>query len=213
MLADLPVGTRSELELFDAGHEVGAIEVVTQNETEQVHLCYGTKAPLDHDERRFGFSLMTTMLGGGMSSRLFQEVREKRGLVYHIGCYPTLFPDAGALICYAGTRPDNMNGVVSIIGQEYARMAVEGPLDEELTRTKNYVTGNMTLGLESTERRMIVLGKGELKGLPHMELEEAINRYQAVSAREIRALAEEYLTDPVLALIGPVERDALTASI
>jgi predicted Zn-dependent peptidase len=189
---------------------------IMKKETEQAHIIYGMPGIPSGDDDRFAGALLDSALGGGMSSRLFQEVREKRGLAYAV--YATTMPYIGAaqFIVYAGTRPSNIEEVVSIVHRELAAAARAGLSAEELERVREYVIGHIVLSMESTSQRMLRLGKSAISETEMLSLDEVIARYRAVELADIARVAERVLAqEPTVAIISPREEaeaeSALTA--
>jgi predicted Zn-dependent peptidase len=164
-------------------------------ETEQYHLCLGGPGIPRGDERRFALRVLDTILGGSTSSRLFQEVREKRGLAYAVYSYASQFIDTGQIGIYVGTRPDNVSEALEVIGGELRRVAGEGVTAEELERARENVKGRTTLSMESTLARMNRLGSSLLMGVPILTLDEVLAEIDAVTLEDVGALAAE-LYDP-----------------
>ncbi len=207
----LPAGPRAARPAADSD---GArrLAVVTK-ETEQAHICYGFKGLHARHEDRFVLSMIDTVLGGGMSSRLFQEIREKRGLAYAVYSYSTLYEDTGQLTVYAGTRPDNAGEVLRLIQEEVARVAADGLTDEEIHRAKESIKGHIVLGMESTRNRMTRLGKGEVTHGDILSLDEIVSRIDSVEPSDITRVAGQLLTGAAtLALIGPITEESLSAT-
>ena len=147
------------------------------------------------DERRFALRMLDTILGGSTSSRLFQEVREKRGLAYAVYSYSSQFVDSGHVGLYVGTRPDNVIEAMDVIGTELRRIAADGVTEEELERARENVKGRTTLAMESTLARMNRLGSSLLMGVPLLSLDELLAATDAVTLEDVKALAAE-LFDP-----------------
>ncbi len=175
-------------------------------ETEQFHVCFGAPGISRADERRFTLAVIDTIFGGSVSSRLFREVREKRGLAYSVGSYTHEFVDRGFVAMYVGTRPDNVAEAAGIIGRELAKLHDGGITPDELDRAKEHVKGRMVLGLESTGARMGRLARGVLFDVPLLSLDEMLERVDAVTAEEVDALAAE-LYDPEAFAAACVGRD------
>ncbi|HEX8075043.1 MAG TPA: pitrilysin family protein [Thermoleophilaceae bacterium] len=163
--------------------------------TEQYHLCLGAPGIARADDRRFALRVLDTILGGSSSSRLFQEVREKRGLAYSVYSYVSHYADTGQIGIYVGTRPDNVREAMDVIAAELRRVVDEPVSDEELTRAKENVKGRMVLSFESTLTHMNRLGGSLLMGVPLMTLDEMIAAIDAVTLDDVSALAGE-LFDP-----------------
>jgi predicted Zn-dependent peptidase len=183
-------------------------------ETEQYHICFGGPGIARSDERRFALGVLDAIFGGSTSSRLFREVREKRGLAYAVGSYTEQFMDHGMIAMYVGTREENVHEACEIIGRELASLRDHGVSGEELERAKEHVKGRTVLGLEATTARMSRLARAALFGVPLLSLDEILERIEEVSAEAIAELATQ-LYDPErlsAACIGPQEdrfRDAV----
>jgi predicted Zn-dependent peptidase len=161
-------------------------------ETEQYHICFGAPGIARDDERRFALALLDAIFGGSTSSRLFREVREKRGLAYAIGSYTEQYSECGLVAMYVGTREDNVEETCEIIGRELDRLCSEGVSGEELTRAKEHVKGRMVLGLEATAARMGRIARAVLFDVPLLSLDEMLARVDAVSATELDELVAEF---------------------
>jgi predicted Zn-dependent peptidase len=163
--------------------------------TEQYHLCLGGPGIARNDDRRFALRVLDTILGGSTSSRLFQEVREKRGLAYSVYSYASHYVDSGQLGIYVGTRPDNVREAMDVIGTELHRIADEPVADDELERAKENVKGRMVLSFESTLTRMNRLGGSVLMDVPLLSLDEMLAAVDAVDLDAVSTLGRE-LFDP-----------------
>ena len=183
---------------------------LTERDTEQAHLVFGGLALARDDKRRFAFSVGDHVLGGGMSSRLFREIREKRGLAYAVHSYRMPFSDTGAFAVYVGTTPNQTDEVLHIVRQELDRMRTE-PIDaDELIRAKGHVKGSLALSVEDANSRMTRLGRNELTGLEHLSVDEIVAKVEAVTADDILDVATEAYSGPyVLGVTGPFEASAL----
>jgi predicted Zn-dependent peptidase len=171
-------------------------------QTEQYHLCLGAPGIARGDERRFVLRVLDTILGGSSSSRLFQEVREKRGLAYAVYSYSSQYVDTGQVGVYVGTRPDNVTKAMEVIADELRRIATE-PVDaDELSRAKENVKGRLALSLESTLTRMNRLGGSVLMGIPLLSLDEMVDRIDAVNAEDVAALADELFAPERMSAAG-----------
>ncbi len=207
-LAELPAGPRSVRPVAEAAHE--ARLAVLEKETEQAHICYGVSTMNAHHPDRFALSMLDGILGGGMSSRLFQEIREKRGLAYSVYSFSALYQDTGEFAVYAGTRPDNAEEVIRLIRIEMERIAERGVTTEELERVRQATAGHLVLGLESTRMRMTRLGKNEVTGGEILSADEVLERFNAVTMDDIKRVSSDVLShDKVLAVIGPFSNDGL----
>ncbi len=180
---------------------------VKSKDTEQAYVVLGTRGLSVRDERRYELSVLDTILGGGMSSRLFQEVREKRGLAYSVYSFQQGYREAGLFGVSAGTSPDSVQECIDVIVDELARMAEYGPTAAELALAKEHIKGSLTLSLESSSGRMIRLGRNEfnLGRLPAIEeIEAAVD---AVEHDAVLALARELFVPESLGLcvLGPLD--------
>ncbi len=186
----------------------------TQKPTEQVHIALGGPGLARDDERRFALRVLDTILGGTSSSRLFQEVREKRALAYSIGSFHSHYTGAGQVGLYLGTRPENLATALGVVGDELERLLEDGITPEELVRAKDHAQGRVVLTLESTSARMNRLGGAVLANLPVLSVDELIARVDAVTAQDVVDIARELLAPERLsaAAIGP-DGDAFRAAI
>lgn len=171
-------------------------------ETEQYHLCLGSHGIARDDERRYALRILDTILGGSSSSRLFVEVREKRGLAYSVSTFSSAYAHAGQFGLYVGTRPDNVEKALKVIGDELSRAIEDPATDAELRRAKENVKGRIGLSLESTTARMNRLGSAVLADMPLLSLDEIIERLDAVTVEDLRALAGELLDPSRLSAAG-----------
>lgn len=180
--------------------------VFQHKETEQYHLCLGGPGMARDDDRRFALAVLDAVFGGSTSSRLFTEIREKRGLAYAIGSYVEHYLDSGVVALYLGTRGDNLPEAGDILGREIRQLGE--PIDaDELDRAKEHVKGRLVLSLESTAARMSRNGRAVVLGLPLITIDEMIERVDAVTADDLAALATELWNPNRLsaAAIGPQE--------
>jgi predicted Zn-dependent peptidase len=166
-----------------------------RKDTEQYHVCLGGIGLSRHDERRFALRVLDTIFGGTSSSRLFQEVRERRGLAYSVYSFTSAFHDTGQVGLYVGTRSDNLVQALSVVGTELSRFRSEPATAEELARAKENLKGRVVLALESTGARMNRLGSEILAGAPLMPIDEVVEHIDEVSLEDLRALTDE-LWDP-----------------
>jgi len=190
---------------------VGAssLSVITKD-TEQAHIVMGvTGLPARHEDR-FVLAALDGVLGGGMASRLFQEIREKRGLAYAVYSYHSHYQDTGDFAVYAGTRPDNAAQVIGLINTEVDRLVNDGATADELDRVRESIKGHMILGLESTRSRMTRLGKVEVTGGELLSLDDIIERLDSITLDDLHRVAQQILTtDRTLAVIAPFAEDAV----
>jgi predicted Zn-dependent peptidase len=170
--------------------------------TEQYHLCLGAPGIPRGDDRRFALRVLDTILGGSTSSRLFQEVREKRGLAYSVYSYSSQYVDSGQVGVYVGTRPDNVGKAMDVIGDELRRMVEEPVAADELERAKENVKGRLALSLESTLTRMNRLGGSVLMGVPLLSLDEMVAAIEDVDAGDVQALAGELFAPDRMSAAG-----------
>jgi predicted Zn-dependent peptidase len=162
-----------------------------EKETEQYHICFGAPGLRRDDQRRFPLAVLDAIFGGSTSSRLFREVREKRGLAYSVGSYNEQFTDQGMVATYVGTREENVEEACSIIGAEMARLRSEPVSEEELVRAKESVKGRLVLSSESTAARMTRISRATLFGLPIETLDEMLAKVDAIEVDELTELATE----------------------
>ncbi|WP_439690479.1 M16 family metallopeptidase [Curtobacterium sp. SP.BCp] len=187
---------------------------VVHRPTEQVSMLRGSQGLDLRDERRPTLSVLNAVLGGGMSSRLFQEVRERRGLAYAVSSFAPAYLDNGAFGVYAGCAPDNVPGVVEIVDQEFARMVSDGISDDELRRAKGQIEGALTLSLEDSDARMTRLGRSELGTGEYTDLATALERVDRVTRADVQELAADLLTRPMItSVVGAVRQEDLETAI
>jgi predicted Zn-dependent peptidase len=185
-----------------------------QKDTEQFHVCVGGAGLARDDERRFALRVLEGILGGTSSSRLFQEIRERRGLAYSVFSYSNLYAQTGEIGLYVGTRPENLGEALAIVAQELRRSVEDPASEQELIRSRENLKGRMVLALESTGARMGRLGGALLAGMPVLSTDEVIERIDAVGIDQLRELAGELLVPERLSIagVGPDE-DAFTAAV
>src|SRR3989344_6063529 len=178
-----------------------------QKNLEQVHLCLGTPSPNQAHPDRYKLYLLNTLLGGGMSSRLFQEIREKRGLAYSVYSYLNLCLDVGSLVIYAGIAPDAFGKTVKLILKELKVFAEKKISKEELTSAKEQLKGGMLLGLETSESRMTKLARDEIYFHRTVAISEIVAGIDKVTAKDILKLAKDIFNPDkiTLAAIGKVK--------
>ena len=187
-----------------------------RKDTEQFHVCLGGGGISRHDERRFALRVLDTIFGGTSSSRLFQEIREQRGLAYAVYSFTSAYQDTGQVGMYLGTRPDNLGEALGVVGAELRRLREEPATADELHRAKENLKGRVVLALESTGARMNRLGSELLAGLPLDSIDEVVERIEAVTIEDLGALVEELWAPERLSAagIGPEQErfdDALAA--
>jgi predicted Zn-dependent peptidase len=186
---------------------------VLNRPTEQANLVLGAPGLARSDERRIALGVLNTALGGGMSSRLFQEVREKHGLAYSVYSFTSHYADTGSIGVYAGCHPRRAADVAELCREQLALVAASGLTPEELERGKGQMRGGLVLGLEDTGSRMTRLGKSELVYGELMTVEEILASIDAVTLDDTQSLAAELLTSPLsLAVVGPYDDDRMFAA-
>ena len=183
----------------------GQGDFVRMKDIEQVHLCLGVPGLSRKDEDRYVLHVLDTALGGGMSSRLFQSLREEKGLVYSTYSYHSCYEDLGLAGIYAGTSPDNAASVTDLIKLECQRMAGKGLTPDELNRAKEQMKGSMLLSLENMATRMSRLAKAELYDEGLLSPEEIVAKIDAVTGEDVQRVAERLFGNVTfsLALVGP----------
>jgi predicted Zn-dependent peptidase len=190
------------------------IRLETKRDLEQAHICIGVPSvPLVHQDR-FGFAVLNNLLGGGMSSRLFQNIREKRGLAYAVFSELTPYSDAGMMTVYAGTATDAIGQVIDLTIQEFRSLKETLVSEEELRRSKNHLKGSLMLSLESTSSRMSNLARQELYFGRFFSLDEILEAIEAVTREELQSLAQRYFqTDQIaVTVLGPINGFTLDRS-
>ena len=168
---------------------------------EQVHITLGAQGAAMNDERRWAYIVLSTMLGGSMSSMLFQEVREKLGLVYSIYSYLSSYRDCGVLAMYAACTPDNIHKTLEVIGTQMKRLKEGDLAGESIHDIKTQIKGNLLLSRESTISRMSSLAKNEIYYNREVSVEEVLEKIQAVSLEDIIALANDIFISDQLTLV------------
>jgi len=181
---------------------------VKKRNLEQVHLCIGTQGLPHRHPDRYALYVLNTILGGSVSSRLFQEVRERRGLAYSIYSYPSSYQDAGLFTVYAGASAKNAPKVIGLVLKEFKRIKDKGVDATELEKSKNHIKGSLMLSMESTSSRMSKLAKDELYFGRHYSLEEVVREINRVSLDQVQQLAKglfdsKYLSLTALGKIDP----------
>lgn len=185
--------------------KVGLID----RKTEQAHILYGFPGLARSDERRFALSVLSSAIGGGMASRLFQEIREKRGLAYTTYAYPQQFAGTGTLAFYAGCKTEKAEEVIKLMRDISESVAQHGLTDEEISRAKGAVTGGLILGQEDTGSRMSRIGKSELVYGEIMSFDDILNKVRSVTPEQVHQLARDLFSAPAtLALVGPFRSKA-----
>jgi predicted Zn-dependent peptidase len=180
-----------------------------EKDTEQYHVCVGGRGIARDDERRFALRVLEGILGGTSSSRLFQEVRERRGLAYSVFSYSNLYAHTGEVGLYVGTRPENLAEALGVVAEELRRCVQDPASEQELTRSRENLKGRMVLALESTSARMGRLGGALLNGMPVLSVDEVIERIDAVRIEDLRALAGEMFAPERLSIAGVGPRESV----
>ncbi|NLL17432.1 MAG: insulinase family protein [Clostridia bacterium] len=180
-------------------------EVYYHKDTEQVHLCLGTPSISQEDERIYAMIVLNSIIGGGLSSRLFQEIREERGLVYSIYSYHSSYIDAGLFSIYAGTGINNTKEVVRLVLKELSQIRDKGITEDELVRVREQIKGSILLSMESISNRMSRLGRSEVCYNRVITSDEIVAGVSKVSLQEIQLLAKTLFQKGNLSLtaIGP----------
>ena len=217
-LATRTLGDRQALEPVAAPEPApgspGANVRFVRKDTEQVHVTLGGLGLQRGDDRRFAARVLDAIFGGLSSSRLFQAVREERGLAYSVYSFAGQYADTGQVGLYVGTRPDNLVEAMQVVGEEIDRLREQPATEEELVRARENVKARVVLGMESTGARMHRLGGSLLFGLPLLETDEVMDRIDAVTMDDMRALVDELWAPGGLSAagIGPDE-DAFCAAV
>jgi len=173
-----------------------------RTDTEQYHLCLGGQGISRHDERRFALRVLEGVLGGTSSSRLFQEVRERRGLAYSVFSFSSQHADTGEVGLYVGTRPENLGEAIVTIARELQRFVEDPATPQELERSRENLKGRVALSLESTSARMSRLGSALLGGVPVYSVDEIVDRIDAVTVEDLGELARELFVAERLSIAG-----------
>lgn len=182
----------------------GCVLALCPDSSEQVHVMLGVRALDRYDDRRYALAVLNAALGGGMSSRLFQQVREQRGLAYSVYSAVDSYADIGSLSIYAGCSPGRLGEVSVVIGDVLAQLARDGLSAGEVSRAKGQLHGGLVLGLEDAPSWMTRIGTAELDHGEHHTVEHELKRIDAVTAEEVAELACELLRRPLTAaVVGP----------
>ncbi len=188
----------------DHARRVKAGTVSARRPLEQVNLVLGVNGLTRTDDRRFALGVLNTALGGGTSSRLFQEVRERRGLAYSVFSFASHHADAGLVGVSVGCLPGKLDDVLATVRAELAKVAADGITQEELDRGKGQLKGGMVLGLEDSGARMSRLGKAELVYDELLTIDEVIERVDDVTLEDVHAISSNLFSQPeILAIVGP----------
>jgi predicted Zn-dependent peptidase len=188
----------------EAPTEAPEAVTVDERQTEQAHVVVGCAALHRDDERRYALSVLNHALGGGLSSRLFQEVREERGLAYSVYSYRSSYADAGNLSVYAGTAPDRVDEVLALVQSILDRIRDDGITDRELEVARGHLKGEMALSLEDSAARMSRIGRSQLVHGEVLSIDEIVRRIDAVTLADVAEVGAEVLANErVLAVVGP----------
>jgi predicted Zn-dependent peptidase len=187
-----------------ASPEPSGRSLTKRRKTEQAHICLGTNGLARTDPDRFAFLIVNTALGGGMSSRLFQKIREERGLAYSVYSYHSQYTEAGIFTAYAGTAPARAHEVVGLLRREVDDVGAGGLTVQEFERAKGHVKGSLVLSLEDPGGRMSRLGKSEIAHGEILTVDQTLKRIDAVTIDDARRVAERVLSQPTtLTVLGP----------
>jgi predicted Zn-dependent peptidase len=206
-----PVGRRS-----GEGVEIsrGSALTTVHRPIEQANIMLGVPGIVAADDRRAHLSVLNSVLGGGMSSRLFQEVRERRGLAYSVYSFGSSYSDAGVFGLYAGCSPSKAGQVAELMLAEFRRLAEEDVTEEELNRAVGQLSGASALALEDSDTRMSRLGRAEITMGEFVDLDETLRRLALVTVADVRALAAELTARPLsIAAVGTVDESAFRAIV
>jgi len=196
---DLPGARRSTPDAGSPG------TVLRARPTEQTHIVLGGRGVGRSDDRRWAAGVLNQALGGGMASRLFQEIRERRGLVYSVYSYNGMYVDSGTFAVYAGTTPRKADEVLAVTRAELDAVLTQGITDDELLRAKGHMAGSTILALEDTGSRMNRVGRALTSGVPLLSLDQTLAAIEAVTLDDVREIASVLLSGPwTLAMVGPV---------
>jgi predicted Zn-dependent peptidase len=208
--AGLGSGSGGELPVRVAPPPATAVDVVERDDTEQAHLCLGWRSLSNGDDDRWSMSVANQVLGGGMASRLFQEVREERGLAYSVYSHPTAFEDSGYLTIYCGTAPKRAREALQVIDDVVASVLADGVTEAELAVAAGYLEGSMLLGLEDSGGRMGRLGRSLMQRGGITTIDEHVARLRAVTTEDVSRVLHRVLDTPrALAAVGPFELDEI----
>lgn len=176
---------------------------------EQVHLAFGWRGLSDDDDDRYALLAVNNVLGGGMSSRLFHEVREKRGLAYTVYSSPSRYRDCGAMSVYVGTAPEHTDEVQSVVDAVIEELVSHGPSADEHSVALGYLEGSLLLGLEDTASRMARIGASEVQRGRVTPLDEHVERIRAVTIDDMRRVLSRVFDAPrAMVMVGPFGSDA-----
>lgn len=190
-------------------------QTIINKDIEQVHVCLGTMSvPQDHPDI-YPVHVMNNILGGGISSRLFQSIREERGLAYSIYSYQNNYRDSGLLTIYAGTRPSNINQVLNLIMENLQDLKTRGIAEQELIKSKEQIKGSLLLGLESSSSRMSRIGKMEVTLGKFVSLDEVVAKIDRVTLTQVNQMLQQMFTTEKMCLtaLGPVDSATISTNL
>jgi len=185
---------------------------VKRRDTEQAHIILGGHGLDRSDDRRWAFEILNHVMGSGMSSRLFREVREERGLAYAIYAFKLAYADNGAWGVYVGTTPSQTETAMNIIREELAKVVAEGITAEELERAKGSMRGGLALAMEDPNSRMVRLGRDEMTGMPHLSVDERLDKLESIDLDQVQAVAGDMFgaETRMIGAVGPFDENDLT---
>ena len=203
-LGPMPAG--EPVERGDAAESSSLPFAAESKDTEQAHLVIGMPGPEAASEDRYAAAIMDIVFGGGLSSRLFQEVREKRGLVYSIYSSASAYQGIGTFSVYAGTRVENLAEILAVVSGEMEKMRTEGITPAELERARSYVVGQSIMSMEATRTRMARMGRAAMAGVPLRSLDESIACYENVTLDDVNRVARWIFSHrPTIAVVSPAD--------
>jgi predicted Zn-dependent peptidase len=183
---------------------------VARDDTEQAHLCLGWRSPTTTDDDRWAMAVANQVLGGGMASRLFQEVREERGLAYAVYSHPSAYTDSGYLTVYCGTAPKRARETLAVIDEVVHSLQADGVTERELEVAKGFIEGSLLLGLEDSGGRMGRLGRSLVQQGRAITVDEQVEAIAAVTRDDVhQVLRRVFGGARALAAVGPFDAEAL----
>src|SRR4029078_2566230 len=213
IVQDCGTGGRAKADYANGRHppDVHGGVLLRKKQLEQVHLCLGLKGPAAGHTDRYAMYALNSVLGGSVSSRLFQEVREKRGLVYSIYSFLSGYSDGGMITVYAATRPKEVDRVVDFVCRAVRQIGIKGVEPQELERAKIQMKGSLMLSLESSHSRMNKLAKDELTHAPHVSLGDMLAHIDHVNEEQVFHVGRHFFGLDSLAItgLGPLARRSL----
>lgn len=186
---------------------IRSVTGIYQRDLEQEHLCINTPGIAISDPRRFAFSVLNTILGGNMSSRLFQEIRERRGLAYSVYSFASSYMDSGLFGLYAGVSPENTELTLNLMHQQLDRLQAKPVGDDELADAKEFIKGNLLLAAESNDNQMVRLAQNEINFGKYIPVSDVVAQIDAVQTADVQTLANDLFGDQrySLTLLGPLK--------